>query len=402
MKKHSPSSVRLHNLDLVLKTIILNEPLSRADIVRITGISKPTVSNLVEDLIKKGIVSEVGTGKSRGGRKPILLKFNSTKKYLLAFEMGRSGYKIAISDLKGKILAKKNDEFTSDKVLNERLNILKNEIDTLLEKNNLQIKEILKVICIGPGVYTERGKELRWLPYNGKDEQADIKSFFSNYFKKNIIVNHSTKLSLLGEKAMGKARGYRNVVYVDFAYGLGSAIMIDGGIYFGSNNSAGEMGYFYSDIEEFKKYRIKPYQFGALENHLSGKALREKGIQLVKNHKNSLILKLANFNPENISAKIIFQAAMQNDSLALKILYESFEYFNMALANIINLITPELVIFGGGFSNAGNFLLGFIEKSLKEKVLIMPELEISDLKNDASIIGGIQYLIYNTNYLEEL
>ena len=106
LEKKSQSDIKTNNLNLVLKTIIKNEPLSRADIVRITKISKPTVSNLIDELLKRNLISEVGIGVSSGGRKPILLKFNNTKNFFLAFEMGRGGYRIAISDLKGKILHK--------------------------------------------------------------------------------------------------------------------------------------------------------------------------------------------------------------------------------------------------------------------------------------------------------
>jgi len=91
-----------------------------------------------------------------------------------------------------------------------------------------------------------------------------------------------------------------------------------------------------------------------------------------------------------------------NDPTAQSLIDESFAYFNMALCNIVNFFTPEAVILGGGFSHAGEYLRQLIEDVIRSKVLIMPEIFISDLKNDASIIGGIHSLISQTDFLKEV
>ena len=74
----------------------------------------------------------------------------------------------------------------------------------------------------------------------------------------------------------------------------------------------------------------------------------------------------------------------------------------MALCNIINLLAPQLVILGGGFSGAGELLTGLVEREIRDRVLVMPRLEVSKLKNRASLIGGVQYLIDHTDLLAEL
>lgn len=402
LTKQSQITVKLNNLRLVLNTIIRNEPLSRADIVRLTHISKPTVSSLIEELLRRKLISEIGQGSSKGGRKPILLRFNSRMKYFLAFDMGRAGYRYALADLKGNILKKDSGEFEIRRSFRERLEVLKEEIFQLLDFTGISPQLLLKIICIAPGVYVEMGKALKWIPSLQKNENNDMKDFFSRTFHNEIISDHSTKLSLLGEKIAGKARGYKNVIYIDLSYGLGCSIMINGHIYFGPNNSAGEMGYFYSNFEEFESSRIMPYELGALENHISGCALQKKGLEAARRDRGTKLYELVNGDIDSITAKTVFDAALLNDPAAQSILKESFHYFNLALCNIINMLTPELVIFGGGFSKAGNFLLSFIEDEIKDKVLIMPKLEISELKNEASIIGGIQHLIDHSDFLVEL
>jgi len=402
LTKQSQSNVRDNNLRFILNTIIQEEPLSRADIVRATRMSKPTVSNLTDHLIRRGIISEIGMGESQGGRKPILLRFNSTLRYLIAFEMGRVGYRIAIADLKGNLLKKIDGEYDLRIGLHERLEMTKDRTLGGLYDLGLDLREILKIICIAPGVYVERGQEMKWYPVTDGRDLRDMRGYFQKNFHHEVIFDHSTKLSLLGEKIRGKARGYENVLYIDFAYGLGCSFMIDGNVYFGSNNSAGEIGYFYSNLDEFTRGTIVPCELGALEMNLSGYALRRKGMEAAERHPDSQILTLVRGEINRVTAKTVFEAALLDDQAATNILKESFSYFNMALCNVINLLTPELVILGGGFSNAGDLLLSLIEQEIGDKVLMMPQIVISDLKNDASIIGGVHYLIQNTDFLREL
>lgn len=402
LTKQSQVHVKENNLRLVLDTVIRNEPLSRADIVRHTHISKPAISSLTDDLLGRGIISEIGEGQSSGGRKPILLGFNSDLRYHLAFEMGRTGYRIAVSDLKGRFVGHREGIFQNTSSLAEHLSVLKEELLAVLGEIRVDEKDLLKIICIAPGVYVEKGKALKWTPSYQEAAGRDLGGFFGRVFKRNVVMHHSTKLSLLGEKIAGKAGGYQSVVYVDFAYGLGCAVMIDGKIYNGSRGSAGEIGYFYSSLDEFRFCSIKPYQLGCLENRISGKALQDRAAEILRLGSGGGIADLMEGESGRQSGKIIFDAYRMGDPDAGRILREAFAYFNMALCNIINLLAPELVILGGGFSRAGAVLTDLILREIQDRVLVMPRIEVSELRNRASLIGGIQYLIDHTDLLAEL
>jgi N-acetylglucosamine repressor len=402
LTKQSQVHVKENNLRLVLATVIKYEPLSRADIVRHTHISKPAISSLIDDLLGRGIISEIGEGQSSGGRKPILLRFNGDLRYFLAFEMGRTGYRISISDLKGRFVGHREGVFQNTSSISDRLSVLKEELFAVMKEIRIAEKNLLKIICIAPGVYVEKGKALKWTPIYQEAAGQDLAVFFARVFKRNVVMHHSTKLSLLGEKIAGKARGYDNVLYIDFAYGLGCAVMIDGKIYSGSQASAGEIGYFYSSLDEFRISSVKPYQLGCLENRLSGKALQDRAAEILGQGGEGRIADLMEGESGGLSGKIIFDAYRIGDPDATKILEEAFAYFNMALCNIINLLAPELVILGGGFSRAGAVLTDLILREIQDRVLVMPRIEVSELKNQASLIGGIQYLIDHTDLLAEL
>jgi len=402
LTKQSQVHVKENNLRLVLDTVIRNEPLSRADIVRHTRISKPAISSLTDELLGRGIISEIGEGQSSGGRKPILLRFNGDLRYHLAFEMGRTGYRIAVSDLKGRFVGHREGIFQNISSLAERLSVLREELFAVISEIRIDEKDLLKIICIAPGVYVEKGKALKWTPSYQEAAGQDLGGFFGRVFKRDVLMHHSTKLSLLGEKIAGKARGYDSVVYVDFAYGLGCAVMIDGKIYNGSRAAAGEIGYFYSSLDEFRICSVKPYQLGCLENRVSGKALQDRAAEILRLESGGGIAELLEGETGRQSGKIIFDAYRMGDPDASRILKEAFAYFNMALCNIINLLAPQLVILGGGFSRAGALLTDLILREIQDRVLVMPRIEVSELKNRASLIGGIQYLIDHTDLLAEL
>jgi predicted NBD/HSP70 family sugar kinase len=400
--KQSQSSVKRNNLQLVLSTILQHEPLARADLVRLTHMSKPAVSSLIDELIGRGLISEIGAGESKGGRKPILLRFNSDRHHLLAFEMGRAGYKAAVADLKGKLLGKTGGTFPVRASFPRRLGLLKEAILRLLQTAEIPCSSLLKSVCIAPGIYVERGKALQWTsdPAGGRNEE--LEECFREVFRKPPLVQHSTKLSLLGEKVAGRARAFRNVIYVDFAYGLGCALMIDGRLYSGAQDSAGEIGYIYSSLEEYAGAALRPCELGRLEGRISGKALAEQGAAAVLAGTGGRLGELVGGEAAAVSGKTVFDAYAAGDAEAGRILREGFGYFNMALCNAINLLAPEAVILGGGFAAAGQALLELVSAGVRDRVLVQPRIELSELGAEASLVGGIHFLIEHTDFLTEL
>jgi len=402
LSKQSQINVRENNLRVVLDTILKNEPVSRAEIMRMTHISKPTVSKLINELIERQLIYETGIVKSKLGRPAIQLKFNRTKKYLLVLDYGREECEIAISDLKGHILKKCTFSIDSNEKLEYNVKKIKDHVDVLFDQLHISIRDIMRSICTCPGIYVGKERGFIWYPGNIQDDDHDIHTVLQEKLNIDVVVEHSTKLSLLGEKKAGKAQEYNNVIYIDFGYGLGSSLLFNGEIYYGPFNSSGEIGYLYTHLNEFKKHVIQPYEHGPLCKKVSGKAIQEAGRLLLQQNRMTKLKELSKGKSDRITGKLVFHAAQENDRASIEILQEAFGHFNMSLCNIINVLTPELVIFGGGFTYAGDYLLHFIKDAIQDKVLFMPKMEISTLKKEASIIGGIYFLIESIDFLNDL
>ena len=398
------SDIKKNNMRLCLATIINNEPLSRPEICKMTQISKPTVSHLVDELVAQNIVVETDEPppdlkEAKPGRKPSWLSLNKELMYYIAFELGRTHFSVVLSDLKGRFIQIEKGNFKRNE--KNRRQIVYSTIKKLLNNQGIGFDKIYKAVCISAGVYTS--------PLNGIEfwetlEKCDLtEPFFIERPELKVEMVHSTKMALLGEKTAGEAKDYENAIYLDFAYGgVGAALLINGRLHRGIKNAAGEIGYSYSSIEEFKNYVVDSNKSGELENKIRGESLERRAAIIVESNPDSRLFELSNGKTEKIDGKMIFRAAAEGDPLAYSLLRETFSYLNMALSNAINLLAPEIVILGGGYSSAGETLLSVISSEIQKKILVPPRIVVSRLKDKAELIGGIQYLIENTDLITEL
>src|SRR5665648_591385 len=153
--------IRNINKGLVLRTIEKNGPISRADVGKIVGLTPPTISAIVKDLIERDIVQEIGKGDSSGGKKPILLKINTKIAYMIAVDLGgENGIRVALMDLSYNIVKEKFgpkiESLNSQKLKNSLSIILKDFIKEI----NIPKDKILS-ICIGvPGIIDNKLKKV--------------------------------------------------------------------------------------------------------------------------------------------------------------------------------------------------------------------------------------------------
>lgn len=409
LTRQDRQDIKSNNLRLVLKTIMEQGPLSRVDIGRLTGISRPTVSSLADELIRRKLITELSEkqsglytqGKSSPGRRPVLLKFNSGIRSFLVFELGRSHYSAALADLAGNLQQLRTCEFTGQENPEEKRRMAAEAVLAILSESGTSKENLLKVLCISPGIYSETGKGFFW-GYEGLSEEEN-REFFFDLLGQRIFINHSTKMALLGEKTHGSAGRFSDVLYIDYAYGgIGGALMINGQLYTGSNNAAGEFGYLFSSLDEFQKGHLDRYAIGKLEERIRGRALGEAARQLADLYPKSQISRIASRNGESITARTLIQAAESGDAPSFALLKESLSWFCMGLCNAINLLAPQAVILGGGFMSSGDIIKEMIQIECRSKTITEPEILLSGLKEKAAISGGVQYLIDHSDFLTDI
>jgi len=361
--------IRNLNEGLVLRTIEKNGPISRADICKVIGLTPPAVSDIVKNLIKRGIVNEIGKGDSLGGKRPILLKLNPRAAYVLVADLGgENGIRVALMDLFNNIVEERlgpKIELLKGKELKYALSITMND---LIKEIDVPRDKILGV-CIGvPGIIDFKLKKVTIAPYlNGEISLEDLAL---RKIGIPITIENDVNLMALGERVKGIAQGIDNFVFIGERIGIGAGIITNGKLYTGANNAAGEVGYLLIDT----KYAHRNNRgYGCFEKLASYKAVVERARKKMD---------------KTVRAIDVFKAAVGGDSIAIGVVKETLKFLAFGISNISCVLDPELVIIGGGISILPDNFLEEIKASIKEVIPLVPKIEFSKLGEDGVLIGA--------------
>lgn len=359
----------------ILNIIRGTNNISRVELAKLTGLSKPTVSMIVNNLIDEGIIKENGLGSSRktGGRRPIKLSFISDYKYVLSVDIGGTKTIIALIDLEGSI--HKVDIIPSEQI--NTLRGIEKEIEARLKSflTGIEVRRILS-ICIGvPGTVDRKRQIVKFIP-SFNVEELDLKSPLERVFNVPVLIENDVTLAAYGESWIGSAKNYEDALLVSIGTGVGAGIVMGNVVYKGYTGSAGEIGEMITDwSSEFKRIS----SFGKLEEWFSGYSLEdfcvEKGMD-----KNLPVLFEKMKEDENIRKRII----------------EGSVHLALAFANSIILLDPAKIIIGGGIGfNQYEQIFPIINETLVKalpKEIYRPDiLDKAALEPYSVVIGGAYF-----------
>lgn len=350
-----PNYLKYLNKKKVLTYIRDSEGQSRASISKALNISKPTVSNIVEELLTEGWITERESAfaSASGGRKPYHLYFNRNAKYIVGIDIGGTSTDVGIMNLEGELVSLKQLS-TQEYVQDDFTSAISSEVSRLIQKCGLSHKHIMAVGVGVPGITDVRNGAVFDAPSLGW-KNYPLRDRLSERLALPVYVDNDVNVAVLGEQWKGAAKSKQNVILITLGTGVGCGIILNGRLYRGSSFAAGEIGYMITDKKRAEAYDPVFSGYGFLESHVGGP---------------SIVKKMADTQPERRqwTAKDTFQAAMQGDELALNAVDEAVSHIAVALVNVIALFNPECVVLGGGISKSGAWFLpkirGFIEKHL--------------------------------------
>jgi hypothetical protein len=239
MQKATQQQTKEHNRNLVLRTIIERDCISRAEIARITGLTRTTVSDLVAELIGAGLVNEAGIGESLGGKSPILLSLSADSRYLIGLDLAHDQFSGAVVNLRGKICHRVQQPI---KTYNgdAALQVLYELIDQLVKSSC----QPLAGIGVGtPGlVNTSEGMivtavNLDWV-------NLPLAHLLEVRYHLPTFVLNDCQAAAMGEYAFGKGcSADSNLVVVNVGHGVGAGIITHGQLFTGDGGGAGEIGH---------------------------------------------------------------------------------------------------------------------------------------------------------------
>jgi len=355
------------------------EGLSRADLARQLDLSRAAVSSIVNDLLENELVRESKSGDKTGGRRPVLLEINPDKGFVIGVDMGATHLAIILTDFSAQVL--NSMEFPFD--VSRGANICLNELDTRMQEFLVQNEiDLQKALAIGVGVpgpvVAEAGGVVSPPIMPGWDG-FPIRSHLEKLWSRPITLNNDAELGALGEWAYGAGRDVRHLMYVKVGYGIGAGLLFDGQIYRGSTGSAGEIGHI--TINE-KGPRCTCGNFGCLEAMAGGRSIADRARQAIESGRRS---QLNDLPFDEITALDVAQAAQKGDRVAQEIIIQAGEYLGIALASLVNVVNPSMIIIGGGVSQMGDLLLEPIRRTVRRRGL---PAAINAVRISAAVLGS--------------
>ena len=202
-------------------------------------------------------------------------------------------------------------------------------------------------------------------------------------------IGNDANVPALGEMWLGAGKGCSNMIMVTLGTGVGGGVICQGHVIAGANGAGGEIGHICVNYSETEKCGCG--KTGCLEQYASATGIaRLAKLRLAKLHGKTLL------EGKNLSAKSVFDAVKKDDRVAIEIAEEFGAYLGHALANMAVIVDPEMIVIGGGVSNAGPALLPFIEKPFQEKAFFAnkdTKIVLATLGNDAGICGAARLII---------
>ncbi|MEU4198292.1 ROK family transcriptional regulator [Kribbella sp. NPDC026611] len=370
----SQASLREANRARVLGVVRQHGPLTQVEIAAASGLSAATVSNMVRELDQAGMV---GLSRSiRNGRRAVLVSLASGGGLLAGVAFGERDVRVAIANESREILANQLMPLQADHVADDGMERAARLLADLAETVSGSGVEDISAIGFGlpmpvDSVSGEAGSDAVLPGWRG----VNVTEAMGAHLRAPVALDNTANLAALGELRAGALRGVRNGCYLKFSYGVGAGIVIDGEVFRGSAGTAGEIGHVTID-ENGPICRCG--NRGCLDTFVGSRALI-----------NSLA---ASHGP--LRLKDIVTRALAGDLGCRRVIEDAGRRVGVAVAGLVNLLNPEVVVIGGLMAEAGDLVLTPLREALDRCAIpsaaATVDLRPAELGDEADIIGAIQ------------
>jgi N-acetylglucosamine repressor len=381
MQKATYLQTKHHNRDLVLRTIFENESISRAEVARVTRLTRTTVSDVVSSLLKEGLVEEIGKGESIGGKTPILLSIVADSRYMIGLNLAQDKFVGAIVNLRGEI-----KEMLEVSVFDDDG---KKALDSVYQIISQLIRRKFKpIIGIGIGtpglVMTREGIVLNAVNLDWQD--LPLGDLLKKKFKLPVSILNDSQAAAIGEYAYGgKAEHGENLVVVNVKHGIGAGILINGRLFQGDGGGAGEIGHV---VVQENGELCRCGKQGCLETVASATAVLRQ-------------LKMSSIDQVQAS----FEAG---DERTRQVIMKAGHYLGLSLANLIGVLNIQRIMLTGDMTRFGDAWLDVVKEAMHSSALSRlsdnTRIELGVLDYRAAILGTSAFPLlddYSILFLQE-
>ena len=322
------------------------------------------------------------------------------KNHVVGIDIGGTKLATVVADSTGHILSKVRKPTLAEKGPEYALQLLFEMVRETVASADLAQESVsaIGVSCGGP-LDTKTG--VVYSPPNLPGWDAlPLKAQLESEFHIPVTIENDANASALAEYRFGGGRGYEAVLYMTMSTGIGGGIVIDGQIYHGANDSAGEVGH---QILLPDGPRCGCGKRGCLEALCSGPAIARRAQDTIQKQlidgteSATALLKLANGRIKDVKSEHVLEAAQTGDILALQLVEETAYYMGWGIANLVNILNPDIVLLGTIAIAAGNLLLNPIRKNVSKFAMARPaeavKIEPAQLGNALGDLAAIALVV---------
>src|SRR5688572_12805296 len=344
---------------------------TRAELIEATGLSAPTVGSLASDLIRSGVVRDLGTGPSSGGRRPSFMELNARHRYVAGIDLGPTRTRLAVADLRGDRVVDRIVPTPAGRGPSALLTRIAADLRALMRDADAPMARLLVVAAGAPGAVDTDTGVVSFAPNLKGWSNVPMRDILERALGAPVLVENDVNLAMLGEHWQGAARGHRTCAFVFVGTGIGAAVLVDGELHRGHHFMAGEIAVMCMGREFVEAdYGTR----GCLETLAGLQALAARWP------------KGAHGDPDEWMAAL-FEAARAGDKGAQSAVTETATLIGIAVANVAAVIDPSLVVLGGALMAQGGPLVAEV-RTVVERISRAPvQLAVSALGKDAPLCG---------------
>ena len=365
-----PPLIRALNEQLLLGHIRDIGPCSRAELARLSGLSKPTVSLALATVERAGLVREAGQRTGLPGRSARLYEVRPDAGFVLGLDIGHKYVRGALADLAGSVLARASARSRASSGRGRVAELIR-LADELCGEAGVARADLTQTVIGSPGVYDPRRNSMALtggLPgWNRPAVLAELRAAFGP----SLVVENDVDAAALAERAHGHGREADSFAFVSVGSGIGMGLVVGGRLHRGRHGAAGEIAFMPlsggqgADAQDAR--RRGPMEAAASAPAVV-RAARRAGLR----------------GP--VSARRVFEAAAAGDERAAAVVADEAQLVARALCCVVTIVDPELIVLGGGIGQAPGFAAA-VTAELAQIAPVLPEVRVSALGSEAVVHG---------------
>ncbi len=365
-----PQLIRAINERSMLDLLRRSGPISRAELARVSGLSKPTVSLTLGNLERAGLVRTAGQRTGLPGPAAVLYEVRPEAGSVLALDVGREYLRGAVADLAGTVLTKDAVRARSTNGPG-RVAELVQLATALLATAGVDRGALTQTVVGSPGVYDPGRDALALTGRLAGWDRPRVMAELREEFGTSLMVENDVDAAAIAEQAHGHGRGFDTFVFVSVGTGIGMGLIVDGRLHRGAHGAAGEIGFM---------------PFG--EGHGVDLADARRRGDLEAAASAAAVVRAARRSGMGgaLTARKVFEAAAHGDVRALDVVTEEARIVARAICAVVTVVDPPLVVLGGGIGQAPGFAAAVTDE-LRSLAPVLPQVRVSALGADAVVEG---------------